>query len=69
MALREILFADRGVKKEPVVEEESGQVGEENEEQEEEEEEEQGEKYYSVEQEFNSKLSLLDLPSRKEITL
>ena len=67
MALRENLFADRGVKKEPVVEEESGQVGEENEE--EEEEEEQGEKYYSVEQEFNSKLSLLDLPSRKEITL
>ena len=66
MALREILFADRGVKKEPVVEEESGQVGEENEEQ---EEEEQGEKYYSVEQEFNSKLSLLDSPSRKEITL
>ena len=54
MALREILFADRGVKKEPVVEEESGQVGEENEEQ---------------EQEFNSKLSLLDSPSRKEITL
>ena len=67
MALREILFADRGVKKEPVVEEESGQVGEENEDQE--EEEEQGEKYYSVEQEFNSKLSLLDSPSRKEITL
>ena len=66
MALREILFADRGVKKEPVVEEESGQVGEENEEQ---EEEEQEEKYYSVEQEFNSKLSLLDSPSRKEITL
>ena len=66
MALREILFADRGVKKEPVVEEESGQVGEENEEQ---EEEEQGGKYYSVEQEFNSKLSLLDSPSRKEITL
>ena len=67
MALREILFSDRGVKKEPVVEEESGQVGEENEDQE--EEEEQGEKYYSVEQEFNSKLSLLDSPSRKEITL
>ena len=66
MALREILFADRGVKKEPVVEEESGQVGEENEEQ---EEEVQGGKYYSVEQEFNSKLSLLDSPSRKEITL
>ena len=66
MALRENLFADRGVKKEPVVEEESGQVGEENEEQ---EEEEQGGKYYSVEQEFNSKLSLLDSPSRKEITL
>jgi len=61
------LFADLGVEEEPVeVEEESGQVGEENEE--EEEEEEQGEKYYSVEQEFNYKAFVARFAVKNVIT-